>query len=254
MTAVMNDTDSPVVLITGGARRIGAAIARELHRRGCNLFIHYRSSARDAEALQSELNAMRPDSVQLLCADLESHDEVLRMAQDALQASGKIDGLVNNASSFYATPLPRASQDDWDTLINSNVKAAFFLSQQLATTLAQQHGSIVNITDMNADRGMAEFSIYTMAKSALNSMTRSLARELAPAVRVNAVAPGAILWPAHISDPLEHKDEQQRILASIPAGRLGSPEDIARAVAFLLLDAFYMTGQTVNVDGGRALA
>lgn len=249
----MTDNGNPVVLITGGARRIGAAIARELHRRGCNLIIHYRRSDTDARALQRELLDKRPDSLQILCADLEAHDEVIRLADMALTAFGKLDGLVNNASSFYRTPVAEATLSDWDTLINSNTRAAFFLSQQLAPSLAQRNGNIVNITDMNADRGMKEFSIYTMAKSALKSMTRSLARELAPAVRVNAVAPGAILWPEHINDPQEHGDEQQHILDGIPAGRLGSPEDIAMAVAFLMLDAHYMTGQTVRVDGGRAL-
>jgi len=250
---VTDTTTSPVILITGGARRLGAATVRHLHQRGCRLIVHFRSSAKHALALQQELNGIRPDSIHLLQADLENHQAVIRLAQEALGCYGQIDGLVNNASAFYPTPLQSATETDWNTLMDSNCKGAFFLSQQLAPALTETRGSIVNITDMNADRGMREHCIYTMAKSALKSMTRSLARDLAPDVRVNAVAPGAILWPEALSDPQEHAQEHQAIISGIPAGRLGDPQDIALAVAYLLLDASYMTGQTVRVDGGRAL-
>ncbi len=250
----MTDTaTSPVILITGSARRLGAATVRLLHQRGCRLIVHYRRSAKHALVLQGELNGIRPDSIRLLQADLGDHKAVIRLAHEAIDCYGQLDGLVNNASAFYPTPLQSATESDWNALMDSNCKGAFFLSQQLAPALTSTHGSIVNITDMNADRGMREHCIYTMAKSALKSMTRSLARDLAPDVRVNAVAPGAILWPEAMSDPQQHASEHQAIISGIPAARLGDPLDIAHAVAYLLLDASYMTGQTVRVDGGRAL-
>jgi len=246
--------NAPVALLTGAARRLGAATARALHQRGHRLIIHYRQSADAALALQAELNALRPDSTRVLQADLVDDQAVIRLGQQALDCFQRLDLLVNNASSFYATPLQDASLADWDALFNSNVKAAYFLSQRLAPALSRHHGSIVNLCDINADHGMAGFSIYTMAKSALKSMTRSLARELAPSVRVNAVSPGAILWPEQHGDSPAQQAEQARILAGIPAGRLGSPNDIAAAVCFLGLDAHYVTGQTLSVDGGRRLS
>ncbi len=253
MTQSRSDKPAPVALITGGARRIGAAITRRLHQAGYRVLVHYHSSADEARELCAELNARRPDSAAGLRADLTDREAVTTLARQALQAHGQIDLLVNNASSFYPTPLDESSHPDWDELFDSNARAAWFLCQALADSLRAQQGSIINLVDINARRGMAGFGIYTMAKSALESMTRSLARELAPRVRVNAVAPGAILWPEHLEDPQEHAEAQQHILDGIPLGRLGSPEDIAACVSFLATDALYVSGQTIRVDGGRSL-
>lgn len=243
----------PVAFITGAARRIGARIAQRFHQAGYNVVIHFHHSKTEAHALAQTLNATRPDSVVTLAADLNDSQQTAQLGQAALAAFGRLDVLVNNASSFYATPLPSLTEGQWLDLNNSNAKAALFLAQQLAPALRESQGSIVNLTDMNSDRGMSGFSAYTMAKAALQAMTRSLARELAPEVRVNSVSPGAILWPEAIADSSKNADAQADILAGIPLGHLGSPDDIANAVLFLARDAHYMTGQTLRVDGGRAL-
>jgi pteridine reductase len=251
-----------VVLISGAAKRIGADIARVFSSRGYRVILHYHRSGAEAQALQLELQSQRHGtsprteqcaSVQLLQADLNDPQAVSALARDALACFNRLDVLVNNASSFYATPLGSLEEKQWQDLMNTNARAALFLCQSLAPALRETGGSIVNLTDMNADRGMPGFSAYTMAKAALKAMTKSLARELAPEVRVNSVSPGAILWPEHASDPVQHAAEQARILAGIPVARLGSTTDIAEAVFFLANDAHYMTGQTIRVDGGRAL-
>jgi pteridine reductase len=248
------DNSSPVVLITGAARRIGAETARVFHESGYRVIIHYRDSAEAAHQLASELNAVRPDSARTLQADLNDPIAVINLACDAQRCYQRLDVLVNNASAFYATPLGSITPAQWDELFNSNAKAPLFLSQALADSLRKHRGSIVNLTDMNADRGMSEFTPYTMAKAALMAMTKSLARELAPDVRVNSVSPGAILWPEHAADPLLHTEARARILAGIPAGRLGSERDIASAVYFVATGASYITGENIRVDGGRALS
>ncbi len=272
----------PVVLITGAAKRIGAATAELFHDKGYKVIIHYRHSSEEATRLCQRLNDLRTDSARMLQADLNDSAAVQQLATDALACFGAIDVLINNASSFYATPLPAVSDQDWDDLINSNVKAAFFLSQALAEPLQTRSGSIINIIDIHADGGLRGFPVYSIAKAGLKMLTRTLARELAPAVRVNGVSPGAILWPEHASGsadeaglapehfqerapqhsseqhypeqhyPEQHSPEQQRILDSIPLGHLGVAADIAETVWFLA-HAGYITGQIIKVDGGRSV-
>lgn len=254
----------PAVLVTGGAQRIGAEIVRQFHAQGFNVVIHCRHSVQAAETLAADLQAQRADSACVISADLtrittsdkadaDRDDVTSGLAERALNCFGRLDVLINNASSFYPTPVGQIKPSQWLDLMASNARAPLFLSQALADELRRRRGSIVNLTDMNADRGMASFSAYTMAKGALQVMTRSLARELAPEVRVNAVSPGAIIWPDHASDPVEHAEEQTRILESIPLGHLGTPADIARAVFFFGWEASYVTGQVIRVDGGRLL-
>lgn len=250
----MNDDNrQPVVLITGAARRIGADIAATFHQAGYRVIIHCHRSRQEADALAFRLNATHPHSCSVITADLNDEQALSALGASALACYQRVDVLVNNASSFYSTPLASLTQTQWLDLMNSNARAALFLAQQLATTLTVSGGSIVNLTDINVDRGMAGFSAYTMAKAALAAMTKSLARELAPHVRVNAVSPGAILWPEHVGEGAAQDEEQAGILAGIPLGRLGTPADIARTVLFLARDAEYMTGQTIRVDGGRVL-
>lgn len=254
MTEQMNPTDGqPVVFITGAARRIGAEIARTFHQAGYRVIIHCHRSRQDADALAMQLNRLRPNSTSVVTADLTDEHALSRLSDDVLRCHQRLDVLVNNASSFYPTPLPSLTQAQWLDLMNSNARAGLFLAQQLTPALTTTAGSIVNITDINVDRGMAEFAAYTMAKAALGAMTRSLARELAPRIRVNAVSPGAILWPEHTQETAAQDAEQARILGGIPLARLGTPADIAHTVLLLARDATYITGQTIRVDGGRAL-
>jgi len=259
----VTEQQDKVVLITGAAKRIGAEIARVFSSRGYRVILHYHRSGAEAQALQLELQGLQQGMsrqteqstrVRILQADLNDPLAVSALAHDALACFKRLDVLVNNASSFYATRLGSLEEKQWQDLLNTNARAALFLCQSLAPALRETGGSVVNLTDMNADRGMSGFSAYTMAKAALKAMTKSLARELAPEVRVNSVSPGAILWPEHASDPVQHAAEQARILAGIPAGRLGSTTDIAETVFFLANNAHYMTGQTIRVDGGRALS
>lgn len=245
---------APVVLITGAARRIGARTAEVFHEHGYRVLIHCHRSLAEAQALALKLNNQRGNSAFVLQADLNNSNDVQALADAVLAQHTRLDVLVNNASSFYATPIASVSEQHWLDLMGSNARAPLFLSQALVPRLRASHGSIVNLTDMNINRGMAGFSAYTMAKAALQAMTRSLARELAPEVRVNAVSPGAILWPEHASDPQAHAQQQAAILASIPMARLGSPDDIAQTVFFLAHHAHYVTGQTWRVDGGRGLS
>lgn len=237
-----------VALITGAARRLGKATALALHQRGLNILLHYRRSETDARALADEMNALRPDSVQLLKADLDDPDAVRALACEALAPWGRVDVLVNNASSFYATPLETASDDDWVNLVHSNLRAPFILMQSLAATLREHHGSVVNLIDVYAQKPLFEHSLYCAAKAGLASLTLSMARELAPNVRVNGVAPGPILWPE------QGQDNQSDIIAATALKRTGQPDDIAGAVTWLALDAPFVTGQILAVDGGRSLA
>ncbi|MDP3518422.1 MAG: pteridine reductase [Pseudohongiella sp.] len=247
-------TEERVVLITGAARRIGARTAEIFHQQGYRVLIHCHHSLSDAETLAHTLNTARSNSAFVLQADLNCAEAIHALAASVLSQHPRLDVLVNNASSFYATPLASVSEQQWLDLMGSNAHAPLFLCQALAPRLRDSQGSIVNLTDMNINRGMAGFSAYTMAKAALQAMTRSLARELAPQVRVNAVSPGAILWPEHASDPIIHAKEQAAILAGIPMARLGTPDDIAQTVFFLAHHAHYVTGQTWRVDGGRGLS
>ncbi len=238
-----------IVLITGGARRIGAVVCRMLHAEATKLVIHYRSSESDAQALQKELNATRPDSVKLLRGDLLDMAFLDHMVKAAVDRFGRLDVLINNASSFYPTPIGKVSEKNWADLIGTNLKVPFFLSQAAAPYLRKTHGTIVNIADIHAERPLKNHSLYSMAKAGLVMMTKSLARELAPEIRVNAVAPGAILWPeSRVED-----EARQHIIARTPLGRTGQPDDIARTVLFLIREAHYITGQVIAVCGGRSI-
>jgi pteridine reductase len=239
---------SPVALVTGAANRIGAAISRGLHQAGFNVLVHYRRSELAALALTAELNNTRPDSASCLQADLSDLAEIETLALTALAQWGRLDALVNNASTFYPVPLSQLDERQWLELVNSNARAPLFLAKHLQQALQLSGGSIVNIVDSTALHGVAGFAPYTMAKAALANLTCSLARELAPRVRVNGVAPGAILWPEY-GEGLSVAEKQER-LAHTALGRLGTVEEIAATVLFLLRDATYLTGQVIAVDGG----
>lgn len=237
------------VLITGAAKRIGAACARLLHDQGCNVLLHYRSSEQEAGQLCDEFNQKRPGSAKLVQGNLLNMKELETVAQMALSSWGGVDVLINNASSFYPTPLADTSEEQWDDMLNSNLKAPFFLIKALSDSLANRRGSIVNIVDIHAERGLLGYSVYSIAKAGLVAMTKILAKELGPTTRVNAVAPGAILWPeTGLTD-----QQKTEILQRVPLQRTGSPEDIAKAVLYLVKDAEYVTGQILTVDGGRTL-
>jgi pteridine reductase len=239
------------VLVTGAARRIGAAIARRLHAAGANTVLHYHRSRDDAERLCAHLNAERPASCATVSHDLLDIEGLPALVQRAADCFGRLDGLVNNASSFYATPIGTITSDQWRDLMGSNLRAPLFLSQAAAPFLARSKGAIVNIVDIHAERPLQGFVVYSIAKTGLAGLTRALALELAPDVRVNGVAPGSILWP----DDGKHfdRDEQGRIVATTPLGRVGGPDDIAGAVKYLLFDAPFVTGQILAVDGGRSI-
>ncbi|MCG8393840.1 MAG: pteridine reductase [Pseudomonadales bacterium] len=237
----------PVALVTGSARRIGAGIVRTLHARGMRVIIHYRSSADDARQLAEALNGERPDSAALLQADLDKPDEVRALAQAALQCFDRLDLLVNNASSFYATPIDQADDADWERLFHSNLRAPFILCQALAPALREQQGSIINIVDVYAEKPLQSHTLYCMAKAGLAMMTKSLARELGPKIRVNGVSPGPILWPE------SGQMNQDDITNATALKRCGEPEDIAGAVYWLAREADFVTGQILAVDGGRSL-
>ena len=248
----------PVALITGSARRLGAALACHLHQQGMDLVLHYQHSGEAAEQLQAELLAQRGDSVRLVQADLSQPAQVRQLAARALQCFGRLDVLINNASQFFATPLASAQDDQWEPLFNTNVRAPYILAQSLADSLREQQGCIINITDIYAERPLPDFSLYSACKAALVSLTQSLALELAPDVRVNAIAPGAILWPDSAMVPAESEEaetaHQQKILARIALSRRGDPSDIARAAWYLIHEAPYVTGQVLRIDGGRSLS
>src|SRR3954468_21662433 len=239
------------VLITGGAKRVGAAICRRLHAAGANLMLHYRASAGEARLLQAELNHQRENSVALIQADLLDLAKLPALVDQTLQSYGRLDALVNNASSFYPTQIGDITAENWEDLIGTNLRAPLFAAQAAAPALRKTQGSIVNITDIPAERPLKNYVVYSIAKAGLVGLTRSLARELAPEVRVNAVAPGPILWP---DDEGFDELSRQRIISHTPLRREGTPEDIAKAVQFLLIDATYVTGETINVDGGRHVA
>lgn len=243
--------DSPVALITGAARRIGAHIARHLHSDGYRVLVHYRSSEADALALVDQLNQSRPDSALALQADLADLAQIEHLAQAASEQWGQLDALINNASSFYPTPLGRATEADWDDLIGSNLKAPFFLCQALAPALTASRGAIINIADIHGQRPLKQHPIYCAAKAGNIMLTQSLARELAPKVRVNGIAPGAIMWPEQAAGL--NPDKQEAILDKVPLKRPGEALDIAQTVAFLLRQAPYVTGQIIAVDGGRSI-
>jgi pteridine reductase len=243
-------SEAPVALVTGGARRIGAEIGRRLHAAGYALVVHYRGGEADALALRAELEAQRHDSVLLVPAELADPAAPAALVGAALAHFGRLDALVNNASAFYPTPIDEASQAQWDELFASNARAPFFLAQAAAPALREARGAIVNLLDIHVERPPHGHCLYVMAKSALEAMTRALARELAPQVRVNGVALGAVLWP----EQGKSEDEKAAILRDTPLGRAGRAEEVAEAVRWLLQDAGYCTGTILRVDGGKSLA
>jgi len=241
-----------VALITGGARRVGAAVCRSLHAAGLDLMVHYRSSADDARALQAELNTVRPESVALVQADLLNISSLPTMVNDTVRQFGRLDVLINNASSYYPTPVGEVGEGEWEDLMGTNLKTPLFLSQAAAPHLKRNHGCIINIVDIHADRPMRNYLVYSVAKGGLLALTRALASELGPEVRVNGVSPGVILWPE--DERWSDEVARQRIIHSTLLKRVGEPEDIARTVRFLVLDAPYVTGQIIAVDGGRSIS
>ena len=243
-------TTAKTILITGGSKRVGAEIARLMHADGANLMIHYRSPAQEARALQDELNAVRENSVALIQADLLDTPVLPSLVSQTVATFGKLDVLVNNASSFYPTPVGTIAEKDWVDLMGSNLKAPMFLSQAAAPELKKHYGCIVNITDIHADRPMKNYLVYSVAKAGLVGLTKSLARELAPNVRVNGVAPGPIMWPEDNADFDEVS--RQRIVSHTMLKRAGNPSDIAHAVRFFIEDAPFVSGQILAVDGGRS--
>jgi pteridine reductase len=242
--------EGKVVLITGAARRVGAEIARTLHAEGAVLALHYRNSAAEAQALVAEFNAARTASAVAFQADLLDNDHLPRLVEEIARHFGRLDALVNNASSFLATPLGAIGVREWDDLIGTNLKAPLFLSQAAAPHLALARGAIVNITDIHAERPLKNYPLYCAAKAGLAGLTRALAIELGPNVRVNAIAPGPILWP---EDGSFDAASQAAVVSRTLLRRCGDPADIARTVRFLLADAPYVTGQIIAVDGGRSL-
>jgi pteridine reductase len=243
--------DQKVVLITGGARRVGAAMCRMLHASGASIMLHYRSSGAEARALQAELNAVRADSVALVQADLLNLALLPSVVTETVNRFGQLDVLVNNASSFFPTPIGEVSEQAWDDLVGTNLKTPLFLSQAAAVHLRRAHGCIVNIVDIHADRPTRSYAVYSAAKGGLMALTRALACDLAPEVRVNGISPGVILWPEdeRWSDELA----RQRIIHTTLLKRVGEPDDIARTARFLIFDAPYITGQVIPVDGGRSI-
>lgn len=242
---------SPVALITGAAHRLGAATAQRLHQRGWRVLIHHRSRPQQAAELAARLNQARPNSARVLQADLTTPDAVTRLGRDAHKAWGRLDALVNNASAFFPTATANATQEDWATLMNTNLRAPFFLVQACLPALQACGGSIVNLIDIYSERPLPDHPLYCASKAGLAALTRAWARELAPQIRVNGVSPGAILWPE--GDAVVSEGYQQSILDKTPLARTGSPDDIAGTVAFLICDAPFMTGQILAVDGGRSL-
>jgi pteridine reductase len=239
-----------VVLITGAVKRVGAAIARRLHRQGADLMLHYRSSERDAHALQAELNAARPNSVALIQADLFDAAGLPEIVKNTVSRFERLDALVNNASTFFPTPVGDITEAAWDNLMGTNLRAPLFLSQAAAPHLRKTGGAIVNITDIHAERPLKSYVVYSIAKAGLVGLTRSLARELGPEIRVNGVAPGPILWP---EDGTWDEVARQRVVSHTLLKRTGDPDDIARAVHYLIAEAPYVTGQIIAVDGGRSI-
>ena len=239
------------ILITGAARRIGSIIARTLHEAGARVILHCHKSRTDADDLCEEFNAARPNSCAVVQADLLQVEGLPRLAEEAARAFGRLDGLVNNASTFHPTPIGEIGIAQWEDLVGTNLRAPLFLSQAVAPHLRAWQGAIVNIVDIHADRPLQDYLVYSVAKAGLAGLTRSLALELAPDIRVNGVAPGAILWPEggqHFSPA-----ERSRITEQTPLERIGTPDDVAGAVKYLLFDAPFVTGEILAVDGGRRL-
>lgn len=246
-----SEAEIVTAIVTGGARRIGASIVRALHERGLNVLIHYRSSGDDAEQLAADLNDQRDHSAACVQAELGDDEAPSRIMQTAIRHFGRVDVLINNASTFYPTPIGQIQLSDWDRLIDSNQRVPFWLSLEFFKALDGRDGSIVNLADIHGRVPLKNHAIYSQAKAGLIMQTRALAKDMAPQVRVNGVAPGSILWPE--GEAAQSDQAKQDILQRVPMARSGRPEDIAGAVCFLALDAAYVTGQILAVDGGRSL-
>lgn len=240
-----------VALVTGAARRIGAEIARTLHGAGMNIVLHYHSSEEEAITLCRQLNDQRSKSALAVRADLQEAESSKALIQAAIAGWGKLDVLVNNASQFYRTMIGKVTDYAWEDLMGCNLKAPFFLAQAAAPALSETGGCIVNITDIHSERPLKDYSVYCLSKSGLLMMTKSLAKELGPKIRVNAVAPGRIIWPEGSNTLSE--EEKKIIIDETVLKRSGHPEDVAKAVLFFICDADYITGQVLNVDGGGML-
>ncbi len=251
MQANLENQENKVVLITGGAKRVGAAICRELHAQGALLMIHYNQSQTEARALQAEFNLQRPNSAAIIQGDLLNAAIVSSLVSETIRHFGRLDVLINNASSYYATEVGQINEENWADLIGSNLKAPMFLAQAAAPELRKQSGTIVNITDMHIERPKKGYVVYSVAKAGLVTLTKSLALELSPEVRVNAVAPGPVQWPEN--NPQFDEVYRQRVISQTLLKRIGNPTDIAKAVKFLVYDAPYVTGHVLAVDGGRSL-
>ena len=237
------------ILITGAAKRIGKEIALSFFKKGWDIVIHYNTSSRDAQDLADEMNAKRSNSAVIIQANLDKADEIKKLADQTISKNGPIDALINNASTFYPTPIGSFSEDRWNALMGSNLKAPLFLIQSFREELKKNKGFIINITDINVEKALVNYSIYLAAKSGLKTLTKSLAKELAPDIRVNAIAPGAILEPPNVEWTTEQKNN---IINSVPMGRMGTEKDVADA-AIYLSEAEYVTGQILNIDGGKSL-
>ncbi len=247
----MKTINGKVVLITGGAKRVGAAICRELHTQGAQLMIHYNTSTTEARALQAELNLLRANSVAIIQGDLLNIAALPNLVSETVKHFGKLDVLINNASSYYPTEMGQINEDNWQDLMGSNLKAPVFLTQAAAPELRKNHGCIVNITDMHVERPKKGYIVYSVAKAGLVTLTKSLAHELSPEVRVNAVAPGPVQWPE--SNPQFDEVYRQRVISQTLLKRVGEAEDVAKTVKFLIYDAPFITGHVLAVDGGRSL-
>lgn len=241
--------NNKTVLITGAAHRVGAHMARTLHENGADIVLHYRNSKTAAAELQTQLNNSRNNSVFLLQGDLLDIRQTEAIINQACEYTGQLDVLINNASSFYPTAIGKTTEQHWDDLVGTNMKAPFFLAQAAAPHLARQQGCIINIVDIHADRPLKGYSVYSMAKAGLVMMTRALAADLGPDIRVNAIAPGAIMWPENDMD----EATKDKIISRTFLKRKGNPGDIAKTTLFLIKDATYMSGQVLTVDGGRSL-
>lgn len=244
----MKPVKQKVVLITGAARRIGAAIAKYLHAEKMNIIVHYHQSKKEAEALVSELNSTRENSASAVQADLRDVSAIESMAAEAISIWGHVDVLINNASGFYRTQFGESTPEQWDDLMNANLKGPYFLSQSLKDTLQNQKGCIINITDIHSQHAKDEYGIYCISKAGLKMLTQSLAKECAPAVRVNAISPGSIIWPEG-----ENEDEKAQLINRAALKCTGNPDDIAKAAKFLIQDADFITGETIHCDGGCGL-
>lgn len=240
---------TPTALITGGAKRIGRAIASLLHSEGFNIMVHYRSSSEQAHGLVNELNEIRGASAACVSVDLLDTASIPSLIEATLDQFGQLNALVNNASTFYPTPIELVNEEYWNDLVGSNFKAPAFLIQSAVPSLRETKGSVVNIVDIHAQRPISNHPVYCSAKAGLEMLTKSLAVDLAPDIRVNAVSPGAILWPEMGNSEIS----QQELIERIPMKRMGDPLDIAKAVKFLIREADYMTGQILAVDGGRSV-